>query len=440
MLFLSIDFGTSAVKMAIVTENGEVKCQAKHDYPYIMLPGDKVELSPAELLNALFAGAASLDSSSLSQVEFVCYDTFSPSLVLLDKDGELAYPNIITHMDRRSRAQSSYIEQTVGRDHYMNISGIYPFPGGCSAMTLLWFLEHEPEIMKKVYRAGHLTTFIHKLFTGEWMVDMVNASMTGLYETTTQGGWSKELLECFRMNIDWFPPVVAPGIPLGTLLPSIADKLGVQAGIPVAAGTNDVASAQMGARNTKAGQIMNTAGSSEMVSILTDKPVVNPHYYLRNAALPGLWQIYATTAGGFAIDWFFRQFCRDMSRETFFSHYFVSCIDTSLQDNCVTFDPYLTGDRQSLEKKTASWHGLTLAATREQMLGAMLKSIQDVLYTAIKEASQVQELDSVIKVSGGMATPSYLKLKALSIPGFKFHVVDNCPILGNVELVKYYAK
>ena len=29
---------------------------------------------------------------------------------------------------------------------------------------------------------------------------------------------------------------------------------------------------------------MNTTGSSEMVSILTDHPVVNPEYYLRNSA------------------------------------------------------------------------------------------------------------------------------------------------------------
>ena len=74
------------------------------------------------------------------------------------------------------------------------------------------------------------------------------------------------------------------------------------------------------------------------------------------------------------------------------------------------------------------------------MLAAMLRSMQDVLLTTIQEASEVLELDKTIKISGGMVTPSYLKLKELGIPGYKFQVVDDCPIIGNVELAKYYMK
>lgn len=146
MLFLSIDFGTSAVKLSIVDENGNTKQWAKENYPYILLPGEKVEMDPAELWRALFAAAAKLDPTLREKVEYLCYDTFSPSPVILDKDGELVYKNIITHMDRRSRAQTAYIDSTFGKDAYMNISGIYPFPGGCSAMTYIWFLQNEPEV------------------------------------------------------------------------------------------------------------------------------------------------------------------------------------------------------------------------------------------------------------------------------------------------------
>jgi len=66
--------------------------------------------------------------------------------------------------------------------------------------------------------------------------------------------------------------------------------------------------------------------------------------------------------------------------------------------------------------------------------------MQGVLSKAINQAAQVQKLSKVIKVSGGMTTPSYLKLKGREIPGFEFEVVDDCAILGNVELVKYYQK
>lgn len=438
MLFLSVDFGTSAVKLSVVDHNCQILSWAKHDYPYILLPGEKSEIDPHRLMEALYSAASQLDPGQRSRIECLCYDSFSPSLVLMDKDGDLVYPNIITHMDRRSRAQTETIDRLIGKETYREITGFYPFPGGCSAMTLLWILQNNPEVLKKTYQIGHLTTYLHRQFTGRWMVDLVNASMTGLYETTVQSGWSDYLIKAFSFEKGWFGDIQNPGTAEGTLLPSMAGRLGIPAGIPVTIGTNDVAAAQMGAQNKLPGDIMNTAGSSEMVSILTDQPVGNPQYYLRNAALPGLWQIYATTAGGFAVDWFYTQFCKDLSKEEFYNHYIVQAIEENLNDDSVIFDPYLTGDRQSLEKKTGAWHGLTLTATREQFLAAMLKSIQNVLYTAVLQAAQFQELNRTIKISGGMVTPAYLKLKALGFPGFQFQQVDDCPILGNVELAKYY--
>ena len=114
LYFLSIDFGTSAVKLSAVDENGIVKAWAKEPYPYILLPGEKSEISPSELTGALFRAAGKLwqqDSSLSGKIGMICYDTFSPSPVFMDKDGNLTYPNIITHMDRRSRAESEDVEK-----------------------------------------------------------------------------------------------------------------------------------------------------------------------------------------------------------------------------------------------------------------------------------------------------------------------------------------
>ena len=89
MLFLSMDFGTSALKLSIVDENGVVHDWSKQDYPYLLLPGEMVELDPKHLFHALFLAANQLSIDLRSRVECVCYDTFSPSLVLMDDAGEL---------------------------------------------------------------------------------------------------------------------------------------------------------------------------------------------------------------------------------------------------------------------------------------------------------------------------------------------------------------
>ncbi len=441
MLFLSVDFGTSAVKMSILDEAGHVLDSGRGEYRYLILPGEKNELRKEDLLGALYAAAGTLDPDLRRRVDILCYDTFSPSPVFLDRDGDLVYPNIITHLDRRSRAQGEEIDHTIGRDAYQRISGIYPFAGGCSAMTFLWFKEMLPEVLDRSFAVGHLPTYVHHLFTGKWMCDLVNASMTGLYETTTQGTWSSELLSAFGLAPEKFPEIRNPGTVSGTLRSEIASRLGVPAGIDVCIGTNDMAAAQMGAGNRTAGGVMITTGSSEMVSILTDKPVTDPGYYLRNAALPGLWQIYVTTCGGFGLDWFREQFCREMDREAFYA-YTADVLKTLSREGAggVTFDPYLTGDRQSMEKKTGAWHGLTLAATRDQMLGAYLEAIQDVLLSAIRKAERILPLDPVIRVSGGMATREYLDYKKTRFVGYGFSVAEDCPTLGNAELAKYYWK
>ncbi len=438
MYYLSIDFGTSAVKMEILNDALEVLASEKEDYPYILLPGEKVEIDPEVLFGATNRAARRLPVALRDQVGVLCYDTFSPSPVFIAEDGTLAYPNIITHMDRRSRAITDFINETVGKDRYLSIAGIYPFAGGAGIMTVLWMQQNEPGVLERTYRIGHLPTYVHHRLTGEWMVDLVNASMLGLYETTTQGGWSSELLDAFGLKHEWFSEIRNPGELLGTLLPDPAEQLGIPAGIPVAVGTNDMAAAQMGAHNDRAGRIMNTAGSSDMVSILIDKPVTNPGYYLRNSALPGIWQIYATTAGGFGIDWFFEQFCKEMTREQFNTEYLPACIDGHVDDGEVSFDPYLTGDRQSLEKRTGGWHGLTLAATRDEMLATLLRSMNKVLYDVVELAGSVVPMDTVIKLTGGMSTPAFIKLKEQQFPGFTFEVVDNCSVLGNVELVRHY--
>lgn len=438
LLFLSIDFGTSSIKISIVDEHLNQLQSAKEDYPYILLPGEKVEIDPQELFRSLFRAARRLDSNLLSQVGLLCYCTFSPSPVLMTEDGTLAYPNIITHMDRRSRPQTETVLSKVGREEFLHTTGFYPFAGGAGVMTLLWFMENEPDALNHVACFGHLPTFIHHKLTGEWMADIVNASMIGLYDTVGQSGWSDALLEKLNISRAWLPDIHLPGTVLGTLLPDMAHALNVRAGIPVTIGTNDMASAQAGAGNFEPGCIMDTAGSSDMVSILTDKPVVHPKYYLRNSAIPGLWQIYATTAGGFALDWFYEQFCRDMDPDTFYGDYLARVIFEWPEEKEIRFDPYLTGDRQSLEKRAGAWHGLTLSATRDEMLAAMLRSMNRVLYDTIELAGGIQTLKPVIKLAGGMSDEKFIALKMREIPGFRFEVVDNCSILGNVALALRY--
>lgn len=437
--FLSIDVGTSAVKTSVVDATGHELQSSSAEYGHTRLPGNRVEIDPGTLVGAIKTSIRELDEPLRQNVDAIAFDAFSPSLVVMDSTGDLVYPRIITHLDRRSVEESRDVIDRVGADRFLDITGFLPFVGGSGLLALLWLAKHEAGALRDTFRVGHLTTFLQHLFTGEWATDPVNASMFGAYETTTGRGWSSEILETFDLTPSWFPEVRNPGTPLGVLRRDTAGTLGLRAGTPVRVGTNDMAAAHLGAGNDRAGQSMNTAGSSEMISILTDRPVPSPHYYLRCAAIPGLWQIYATTAGGFALEWFHAQFAREMSRAAFLEELVPQALADHLEDDSITFLPYLTGDRQSLEPRTGQWKGLTLANTREEMLAAMMKAMVGVLSATLERASSVVALDSVIKVSGGMASDAYLAAKHSLMPGYTLERVQNCSVLGNVALANLHS-
>ena len=428
-LILSADFGTSALKISIMDRGLNILDTQKEEYPYILLPGERVEIAPSAIINALTATCNKFDKKLREQVSLFCYDSFSPSLMLMNEKGDALY-NIITHMDRRSREQSKLICTQFGKERYQQIAGVYPFTGGVSLTTLLWLMQYEPELTAQTNKIGHLPTFLHKFFTGIWAIDLVNASMMGLYNTITQSGWSEEILSAFSVSKDWLSDIHIPGEPLGFLLPDIAEMLALPSGITVTMGTNDVVAAHAGVGNNRPGQILNTAGSSDMVSILTDKPVLNPKYYVRNAGKTGLWQIYATTAGGFAVDWFCKEFCREMDKSTFYNQYLPECLEQNIETT-VSFDPYLAEDRQSLERRTGAWHGLTLSTTRSQMLASLVCSIQKVLSDTIALAAQQIEIDPIIKITGGFTDDAILKLKKKMFGNYDFEVLNERTLLGN---------
>jgi sugar (pentulose or hexulose) kinase len=432
MKILIMDFGTSSLKISVLDEGYTPLKSAKVSYPVRIYNGDWAEIDGATVLNAMIQGIRGF-GDFLADLDLIGFDHFSPSMTFMNEAGDALYP-VFTHLDRRSKKQTQDILALMGKDTFQSITGIQPFTGGASVTSVMWFKEHEPELFKKVYRLGHLNTYIYKKLTGLWYSDPVNASMSGMYETITGGGWSGDITGAFGIPQDKLPEIKKPGTVAGSLAGEMAELCGLKTGIPVALGTNDAASAQVGARNTAAGGILNISGSSEMVSVLTDTPRVDDRYYLRRAATPGLWQIYATTASGFAIDWFRGEFYRDLTEQDFFKKEFPRVVEEYLDKTPVKFLPYIAGDRQSLIPKKGAFTELTLDTGREDFLAAILLGIHEPIQSVIGLCETFMDLDRTIKLTGGMIDPAFLRVKERLFPGYRFETIYDCPIIGSAML------
>jgi xylulokinase len=102
----------------------------------------------------------------------------------------------------------------------------------------------------------------------------------------------------------------------------------------------------------------------------------------------------------------------------------------------VTFEPYLAGERTSIEQRRGAFTGLTLATTRDQMLEAVIESLvkASAARLALLDTGDVKILRRVV-VSGG-AQDRLDELFHRDWPGrWTFHAEDEATLRGLGKLV-----
>ena len=315
----AVDVGTSSLKAAIMDRELNIIEHAYGNYSYRVVENMGVEVDPEHIWMA-FVKVARQFSSYAEQIDVISLCTFCPAMTPMDSEGK-ALRNSIIHLDRRTYPQARRALKHVGKKTFLEITGNLPYPGGVSLTSLLWIQEKEPEIFTSAVMFGHMNTFLMKRLVDRWLIDPTNASMTGLYETVAYGNWSPELASAFKIDIKKLPEVIDCDQFVGGLRTAAAEVLQLKAGTPVIMGGGDTACATYGAGSENEGEILDIAGSSEILTITLKTPYPSPKYNLRTHVLRDRWVIFTITVGGIALEWFREQFCREMDKKTFYDTY-----------------------------------------------------------------------------------------------------------------------
>ncbi|MDK2878025.1 MAG: xylulokinase [Thermoanaerobacteraceae bacterium] len=432
MNILSIDFGTSSIKMAVLNDKTEINCSTKVEYDYEVIDKHKIQIDADIVFGAFLKGLKNL-GDFVKKIDVVVPCVFSPVLIAMDKDGKPLYPAII-HLDRRSYPQSRFALKAVGKRNFLNINGNLPFPGGISCTSILWIKDNLPEIYQKTYKFGHMNTFFHRRMVGKWLIDPSNASFTGLYETLKlQGGWSETICNALGIDINKLPEITQSMSIAGTLSREAAALTGLREGIPVVMGANDTTSAAYGAGAINTGDILNISGSNEIITVTTDNPQPHEKYYIRTSMESGKWLYLAITVGGFALEWFRKEFYREMDKKYFYEVYLQEFVRKHTYTD-VKFKPYLAGDRHSLVKKKGAFTGLTFDSTREDFLLSLLIGTYEPVFNTINICKKQMKLNPNIFWTGGMVSEAYLQFKKKIFKGFDFNMKKECSTIGNAKV------
>lgn len=155
--------------------------------------------------------------------------------------------------------------------------------GATSPLAKFLHLQHLPGLAQMLHQADWLTGRLTGRFDA---TDENNALKTG-YDPVLRR-WPDFLP---RLGVDpaRLPAVHPPGTPLGTILPEIADALGLPRRTVVAAGTTDGCAAFLATGAAKTGEGVTSLGTTLTLKQLSDAPLFAPQFGIYSHRLGDRW-------------------------------------------------------------------------------------------------------------------------------------------------------
>ena len=416
MSILSVDVGTTAMKMGVYEENNDsLAIVGQYSQTYEINTynnGMFSDIDPKKWQSAFLSGCTSL-AELMAEVDVVSFSGTTPALTAMAENGDALYPAILM-LDQRSHQQAQRIIDEVGIDTLLTHTANMPVPGGCSLASILWLKDNVPELYEKTATFGHSNTYMGKWLTGRFGIDPSSASLTALYNTVANDmTWNKDIAGAFGISEDTLPQLLPAFSSLGRIEPDLATRTGLRKRPPVLVGGNDAVLAAYSVGIEDPGEIFNINGTCEITMVCLSQCHPSRSYNIRTHVLPDRWlSFYVMNAQGKAFEWFKRVFCSEMSNHTFFEEFMVEAIDTWLEsESTVRYTPYLMGSRYSLEPLKAAFIGITEETDRAELLAAMVRGLCHYQRENLKENALSFPLSDKIIVSGGAVNESLLRAK-----------------------------
>jgi len=384
MTLVGLDVGTTAVKALAVSPTGEVLERVEREYPLSTPRPGWSEQDPEDWVRAA--------DSALSEVgagaDGIGLSGQMHGLVCLDAAGKVLRPAILWN-DQRTGAQCAEIEERVGFERLIELTGNRALPG-FTAPKLLWVREHEPEVYARIAHVLLPKDYVRLRLTGEYAMDVTDASGTLLLDVGARR-WSDEVLDALDLDRAWLPPLLESPQTAGT----------TPAGIAVAAGAGDQAAGAVGVGVDRPGPLSVVLGTSGVVfaalPAFAHDAEGRAHAFCH--AVPGGWHamgVMLSAAGSLA-------WIRDLLAP--YDVLLAEAESWSAGVEGAFFAPYLSGERTPHVDPDvrAAFTGLSLRHDRGALVRAVLEGVAYGLRDSLELLRSMDVVADVGRISGGGA-------------------------------------
>ncbi len=410
-LYIGVDLGTSAVKLLLMDEKGQIKNVVSREYPLEFPKPGWSQQAPQDWEKAVMEGIPQLLSGfDGGEVAGIGCGGQMHGLVILDENDNVIRPAILWN-DGRTTKQVEYLNNVVGKEKLSALTANIAF-AGFTAPKVLWVQENEPENFARIAKIMLPKDYINYILTGVHACDYSDASGMLLLDVEHKC-WSKEMLDICGVSESQMPRLFESYDCIGTVKPEVAARLGISAAVKVAAGAGDNAAAAVGTGVVGEGGCNISLGTSGTVFISSEKFGVDPNNALHAFAhADGGWHLMGCMLSAASCNkWLMDEIYRtgDYAAEQ------QPITDGKLGENHVYFLPYLMGERSPINDTNArgTFIGMTMDTTRADLTQAVLEGVAYAIRDSVEVARSLGITINSSKICGGGAkSPLWKKIMA----------------------------
>lgn len=262
-LLIGLDIGTTALKAAVFDTAGKLLAVSTQEYDLITPQVNYVEEKGEVYWNAFKHAVADLkEKHPMSEEDeaALAISAQGETIFFLDKDGK-DLRNAIVWMDNRAQEEAEFFKEKFGDETCYKVTGQVSFEPCWPASKILWVKNHEPEVFAKTAKFLLIEDYFIYRMTGKFATEGSLVCSSTYWDIIKKEYWP-EMLECLGVKEDQLAPVYESGEVVGTIIPEVAEELGLLKNLTVCTGALDQAAGAIGAGNTHEGMFSETIGAA----------------------------------------------------------------------------------------------------------------------------------------------------------------------------------
>ncbi len=396
-MFIGIDLGTSGVKSILVTKDGSIKKSVSRTYDLVIPKPSWSEQDPNIWYQETISSLKELVAGYENEIQGISFSGQMHGLVILDEN-DIVLRNAILWNDQRTVKEVDYLNKEIGIEKLLDETGNIALTG-LTAPKLLWVMNNEPEIFKKIRKVMLPKDYLVYKLSGEFVSDVSDLSGT-LYFDCKNRKYSDYMLEVLKLDRSVLPEIFESYEVVGYLKKELKQLLNINQDVKIIAGGGDQAVGAVGVGIVGDGECSISLGTSGVVFVSSNTFNVDKKSHLQSYAhANGKYHVMAVmlNAAG-ALKWWNEDIFDDSNYDLFFERISVTKIEESL-----FFLPYLSGERSPINDPFAKGviFGLGNHHTKPQLDRAIVEGVTFALRDSFELIKNLGTNIQRIRITGG---------------------------------------